>query len=418
MVRKNRFGFENWQIHQNDLHEAVNKLETYDNIQYFLDLARMYSLKSLVKKNKPQIAVLGMSIPEELIYAVGAEPLWILGGSFGAAQFADLIVPRDTDSVSKASLGYLSSEIFTFTKDVVLTIVPVTSDSMRKIGYLLSKERDVFAVDFPPVKEEGYSLRKWAAQMKALIQAMENKTSSRLNKKSLLQAVEMINQAKRAMKRLLLLSFNSPELLPGILTAFLINTYYFTGEIAEWTLQLEMLNNEIERRFMQKSDFVKQEQPRLLITGSPVLFPNFKLPTLLQELGVFQIAIGHEMIFRINNIIEFSRKKQSLASVLELVVSNCYLKDTSGAFVDGKSRMDLLKELEKQFSFHGVIYHVLKGQIEYDFELERYELYFAKKDIPFFRLETDYNQQDIEQLKIRLEAFLEMIESKYFKMRA
>ena len=57
----------------------------------------------------------------------------------------------------------------------------------------------------------------------------------------------------------------------------------------------------------------------------------------------------------------------------------------------------------------GIIFHILKGQIEYDFEMTRMEEMFEYYDIPVFRLETDYQDHDIEQLRIRLEAFREML---------
>ena len=57
----------------------------------------------------------------------------------------------------------------------------------------------------------------------------------------------------------------------------------------------------------------------------------------------------------------------------------------------------------------GIIFHVLKGQIEYDVEMARMEEMFESCEIPVFRLETDYQDHDIEQLRIRLEAFREML---------
>lgn len=62
-----------------------------------------------------------------------------------------------------------------------------------------------------------------------------------------------------------------------------------------------------------------------------------------------------------------------------------------------------------------IVYHVLKGQIEYDFELGRFEELSEKLDIPVFRLETDYNYQDIEQLRIRLEAFSEILNQRRYR---
>ena len=52
---------------------------------------------------------------------------------------------------------------------------------------------------------------------------------------------------------------------------------------------------------------------------------------------------------------------------------------------------------------------MLKGQIEYDFELPKIEAMASEYDVPVIRLETDYQQQDVEQLRIRLEAFGEML---------
>jgi benzoyl-CoA reductase/2-hydroxyglutaryl-CoA dehydratase subunit BcrC/BadD/HgdB len=62
----------------------------------------------------------------------------------------------------------------------------------------------------------------------------------------------------------------------------------------------------------------------------------------------------------------------------------------------------------------GVVFHILKGQIEYDFMLARLEPLLERHDLPVFRLETDYQAQDVEQLRIRLEAFGEMLEQRAF----
>ena len=62
-----------------------------------------------------------------------------------------------------------------------------------------------------------------------------------------------------------------------------------------------------------------------------------------------------------------------------------------------------------------MVYQVLKGQIEPDFELERFEKLFESYDLPVFRLETDYNGQDVEQLRIRLDAFMELITQRRYR---
>ena len=46
------------------------------------------------------------------------------------------------------------------------------------------------------------------------------------------------------------------------------------------------------------------------------------------------------------------------------------------------------------------------------FPRNRCEPYFEEKNLPVIRLETDYQYQDVEQLRIRIEAFSELLVQK------
>ena len=71
-----------------------------------------------------------------------------------------------------------------------------------------------------------------------------------------------------------------------------------------------------------------------------------------------------------------------------------------------------MKQLIKDNDIQGVIYHVLRGCLVYDFEYKRIEEELGKLGIPVIRLESDYNEEDVEQLRIRIEAFIELIKLK------
>ena len=63
----------------------------------------------------------------------------------------------------------------------------------------------------------------------------------------------------------------------------------------------------------------------------------------------------------------------------------------------------------KEHKIQGVIYHVLRGCLVYDYEYQFMEEAMGKMDIPIIRVESDYNEEDVEQLRIRIEAFIELI---------
>ena len=55
---------------------------------------------------------------------------------------------------------------------------------------------------------------------------------------------------------------------------------------------------------------------------------------------------------------------------------------------------------------------MLRGCLVYDFEYLVIEEMLGEMDIPVIRLETDYNEEDVEQLRVRIEAFIELIKLK------
>lgn len=137
---------------------------------------------------------------------------------------------------------------------------------------------------------------------------------------------------------------------------------------------------------------------------------NYKVPFLIEEAG---LEIYMQADCTTLSIYGGRLRKQEQKGN---VTSAFYLSDTSPAYVKNNSLYEQVARIVKEKEIDGIVYHVLKGQIEYDFELGRFEDLFEKMNIPVFRLETDYNYQDVEQLRIRLEAFSEVLtQRKYGK---
>ncbi len=128
--------------------KSINPYLPFNEAQYFIECIEKRFLSNSSKIKTPRITIVGSSVPEEIIYACGGIPLWILGGSFTMAAYADYAVPRDTDPISKSSLGFLLREQ---ANDTV--VIPLVNDSSRKLVYLLeSAGIRVITIDIPPMK--------------------------------------------------------------------------------------------------------------------------------------------------------------------------------------------------------------------------------------------------------------------------
>ena len=91
---------------------------------------------------------------------------------------------------------------------------------------------------------------------------------------------------------------------------------------------------------------------------------------------------------------------------------------TCPTFTDNKRRVYRIMQMLKDYKVQGVIYHVLRGCLVYDYEYRLVEEELERLGIPVIRLESDYTDQDVEQLRIRIEAFVEMIKLKKGPLQA
>ena len=82
---------------------------------------------------------------------------------------------------------------------------------------------------------------------------------------------------------------------------------------------------------------------------------------------------------------------------------------TWATFADNQRRIYRVRQLIRDYRIQDVIYHVLRGCLVYDYEYQALEEEMGKLGIPIIRVETDYNEEDVEQLRIRVEAFIELI---------
>lgn len=392
-------------IYISEINDSIKKLEeekSSKQLEYFFKITKEYFNDNEYQARK--IIILGTSIPEEIIYSLKEVPLWIIGGSLGTYNLADEFVPRDTDSVSQSILGFLKRKKLKNLKDYTV-IVPITCDSMRKMAYILEKEVNVITVDFPTDKNQELSSKKWTSEMWKLAERLEVILKKNITRGSLKNAVKLVNDARYEMRRFRDLTRMNKTEISTTMSLFILNTYYYSKDISRWTQELKKINEFLE----SKVSSVNYNIPKVLLIGSPIYFPNFKVPFLLNDIGLDIGDTVNVMTEKVNVDSNIENKGFLLRNYFNKVVLESYYSDCSSAYVDNSNLFEEVKKLQDEYNFDGVIYHVLKGQIEYDFELNRYESFFVDRNIPVFRLETDYKYQDIEQIRIRVEAFKEML---------
>ena len=374
---------------------------------FFREVDAFFGVEHL-KEYHPELIILGEDYPPELALSVCDHPFRLLGGSLETTHWSDALLPRDADPVSRSACGYLLNEHFNLAEKATV-ILTLSNDNRRKLaGLLRSHGIDVIAVDLPPVCDTASSREAWAAEMLRAADEAAGRLGKKLSYRRLFRAAEETARIRKVITSFRMLTLNSPGCMSPALRDLIAESVFYTQDRAEWLAHLTRLTGEIaswQQRYYPQPD----DRPWVITVGSPVLFPNEKLPMLLDASGLYLAdridtlaVMAQKPPLKLGR---FGKPEKAVRKMARTIPGS----EVSGAWTVNRGLLNSLEDKLRNLPVDGIVYHVLKGQIEYDFELPEAERLAAEYGVPVFRLETDYQQQDVEQLRIRMEAFAEML---------
>lgn len=98
----------------------------------------------------------------------------------------------------------------------------------------------------------------------------------------------------------------------------------------------------------------------------------------------------------------------TLDGLMEAIVDR-YFRVDCAIFAPNRSRLDHARQMAADFHADGVIHYSLQFCQPYQIEGATVERELEKGGMPVLRVDTDYGTGDTEQLRTRVEAFLEQI---------
>jgi benzoyl-CoA reductase/2-hydroxyglutaryl-CoA dehydratase subunit BcrC/BadD/HgdB len=350
--------------------------------------------------------------PEELIYAMGATPVRLCNGAYHYDQVGGDFMPAKSCALVKALLGMLCSEdpVPRVGKpDLVVNLT--TCDQKKKAGAMIADMgHPVHDLELPPSKESESARRYWQRSVRDFAMRLRRLTGKKLKRKNLRAAMAKIARAQAAFRTLHNLRKSSPALLLGK-DAFLVTNAYFFDDIDRWSGALEELNAELQQRRQAGFQAAQRKAPRILFTGSPPIFPNLKLPLLIEEAG--GVVVADETCSANRMLYDMTAVDEWLVGDMVDSLADKYLKPcTCPIFTHNLDRHRRLQELAAGFGVDGVVYQAFAGCQVYEMEQRGTADALNAKNIPMLYIETDYSPDDTGQLCTRIEAFLESIKTR------
>lgn len=344
-------------------------------------------------------------VPDEVIIAAGAIATGLCGGSEFWVPGGERVLPANTCPLIKASVGARLDRTCPFFRLADVYIGETTCDGKKKAWEILNQDVPVYVMDLPQMKRQG-SLETWASQIRRLLTRVEEITGNRVTPEALASSIRLVNDKRRALARLYAARKSDPVPISGR-DALLVSQIAFYDDPARFTAQTSALCDELEQRVAGGTGAFPKGVPRILITGSPMAIPNWKLHHIVETSGaavvVEETCTGTRYFENLVDESGTSLEEQITA------LAERYLKINCACFTPNPGRIDDILRLVKEYRVDGVIDCNLKFCQLYSTESHLVQQALKDAGVPVLHLETDYSEQDAGQLQTRVQAFLEML---------
>jgi benzoyl-CoA reductase/2-hydroxyglutaryl-CoA dehydratase subunit BcrC/BadD/HgdB len=238
---------------------------------------------------------------------------------------------------------------------------------------------------------------------------VEEYTGNKVTAESMRQAIKDTNAKRRALLRLNELRRHDPAPISGK-DCLLIEQISMYDDVPRFTAQVNALCDELEVRVKEGKGVAVTGAPRLILSGTPMALPNWKVPHVIETSGA--VIVAEEMCTGLRyfeNLVP--EEGETLEQMVEAIAGR-YLDINCACFTPNDGRMERIVSLAGEMKADGVINCTLAFCDPYLVEANRVGKALKEHKIPLLNLETDYGQEDSAQIKTRVEAFLEMLENR------
>lgn len=356
-----------------------------------LRCARLEELTALKAAGRKVIGYLCIYAPVELIRAAGAIPVRLEHGVSDAERAGTKYVRSDACSFCKSCLGNFESDPLYRLTDAVVAVS--TCDMMRRLPELIEHHfgRRVLQLYLPrtsePLPHRVAELRRGLEHVRSELGEI---TGTVATDERMRAAIAEANRTRRLLREL-----DSRRAQGEPSTSRLLNLVSLA-----WLLDPSASSDLLERE-LATSHTATTRRPRLMIGGSMMTSDDLWLVELLERKA--DIVAD----FLCTGSRSFAEDVPGTADPMEGIADFYFNRVPCMHRRPNNALYDYARKLAAERHVAGVVYKTLLYCDSWSFEAQR--LKAALEPLPFLHLDTDYSRENHEQVRTRVEAFMEML---------
>lgn len=263
----------------------------------------------------------------------------------------------------------------------------------------------MFALEIPPSRDRRSARAFWYAEIDRLIGRLKALTGRRITRGRLRKAIDLCNRRTEVLRRINRLRRAEQPPIRGI-DVFVMLQAAFLAAPARWLELAEALLTELEQRAAAGRG--NRPRARLLLTGAPVLWPDFKLLQIVTEAGADvvcdDLCSGTERLYHPTVVDEWTRR-----GLIRAVAEKALLPCDCPCFVGESRTLDRILERVNEYHVDGVLHHTQRLCQLYEIDAVNLGAELRERGVPWLQVVAELDPEERARLHTRIDAFVEMI---------
>jgi len=385
-----------------------NRPQAMDYFNFVVSEAHGLRIKEIVEhrqKGGRVVAGFCVYVPDEIILAAGGVSIGLCAGAQFPVASGEKVLPRNMCPLIKSTVGFKLERICPYFQAADFVVGETTCDGKKKAWEILNDFIPTYVMELPQRKDK-VDLELWRSEIIRFKDKMEQEAGVSITFEKLAEAIKLVNRKRAVLQRLYRTRQADPVPISGK-DALLVTQLAFFDDPSRFIEKTSILCEQLEARVAKGEGVVKPGTPRLMLAGTPMPLPHWKLHHIIESSGgvvVCEESCTGTRYFETLVCEEGSTVDEQLANI-----AHKGLKINCSCFTPNNERIEDIIRLAREYKVDGVVYNILQFCQPYGIEYYRVEKALQKEGIPVIKIETDFSEEDTGQLKTRLEAFMEMV---------
>lgn len=375
---------------------------TYASLEHFRDITgrNVLALQEAKADGKKVVGQYCIYSPLEIALAAGAVPVSLCGTKNDSIPAAETILPRSLCPLIKSSFGFALQDSCPYLAAADIVVADTTCDGKKKMYELLAAYKPVMLLQLPQI-QDGDARAYWRGQYAGLVARFEKDFGVSITEAKLRDAIRLANRLRLALKEVLDLAKRKPSPLSGM---DLLDICFRASFMPDYEQAIALLQDIAAEIRGAGAGTISPDAPRILLTGVPAGLGSHKTIQLLETCGASVVCIDSCTCYKKVRLM-MDENRDPLSEL-----AGRYLDTPCSVMSPNPNRYAALKELAADFQVDAVVDLTWQGCQTYDVESWSVKKFVREElKLPFLQIVTDYSEADAEQLKVRMEAFLEML---------